>query len=164
MPFGFSAGDFVAGLQLLHKAVVALRGSDGADAHFQSTIIELEGLEFTLQRVQGLQLGSTTSDISTKLQFLAHQCHIPIDTFLGRIRKLSPELGEQVHLKKRKYFEKYGKKPFRQIQWGVQLKKHVAELKTAIGPQLASIEILLQLASLYVATFFCFRLLELTLQ
>jgi hypothetical protein len=93
---------------------------------------------------------------------LAYQCHIPVDTFLGRIKKFIPELGDHAHLKERRSFERYGKRPFRQIQWGVQLKKHVAELKDAIGPQLASIEILLQLVSLYVTILFLFQITKLT--
>jgi hypothetical protein len=107
-PFGFLAGDLVAGLHLLHKAVVAVRGSDGAGAHFQSTVLELKGLEFelkglefTLQQVQGLQLASAAPLVGTKLRFLGHQCHMPINMFLARIGKFITELREQAHLKER---------------------------------------------------------------
>ncbi|KAH7094700.1 hypothetical protein FB567DRAFT_510851 [Paraphoma chrysanthemicola] len=144
VPFGFSAGDFVASLHLLNKAIAALRDSDGANSQFQLTILELESLAFTLQRVQGLDPSDPASDTFKKLQFLGHQCHVPIDNFLSRIRKLSPELGEHFPHEP-KPFQKYAQKPFRQVQWGIQLKKHVSDLKAAISPQLAAIQILLQL-------------------
>ncbi|KAH7085050.1 hypothetical protein BKA63DRAFT_498853 [Paraphoma chrysanthemicola] len=96
VPFGFSASDFVAGLNLLNKAIVALRDSDGANSQLQNTVFELESLVFTLQRVQGPDPGETASDTFPKLQFLGHQFYIHIGNFLSRITRLNPELGDQV--------------------------------------------------------------------
>jgi hypothetical protein len=113
-------------------------------------VLEIESLVFTLQKVQSLSPADTPSDILAKLHFIGHQCHMRIDIFLNKIRRLLPELGGQGYTKSQTPFQRYAKKPFRQIQWGIQLKKHLSELKSAIAPQLAAIEILLQLLNVQV--------------
>ncbi|KAJ4285957.1 hypothetical protein N0V90_013523 [Kalmusia sp. IMI 367209] len=152
IPFGFSAGDFIAGLQLLNKAVTVLRDTEGASSHYQYTIIELENVVSVLRRVQGLQATDSTSELSKKLHFLGHTCNVPLQRFLNKLRKMEAELktthngiaSSSTHNR----FQRYGKQPFRRIQWGIQLKNHVSDLKTAIGPQLELIDIVLQLISL----------------
>lgn len=53
-PFGFSVGDFFAGIQLIHKATKALRTASGATAQCQQAILDLESIATVLRRVQGL--------------------------------------------------------------------------------------------------------------
>lgn len=146
IPFGFSAGDFAAGIVLLHRVIMALREADGASSQFNYTILELEGLQAILRSVQRLQDSGTTSEHLDSLRFLGHQCHLPLAAFLGKIREIEPELGVRSD---KHALRTYAKMSFRKAQWGLQLKKHVAELKGAIAPQLATIGILLQLISLY---------------
>ena len=147
-PFGFSAGDFVAGLHLLNKAISALRDSDGASSHFRHAILELESISFTLKEVQNVEPTGATLEIVEKLQFWGHQCYIHIDTFVSKIKKLTPELGKDQYESVQTKWQKYGKKPMRQVQWSLQHQKHLSELKAAIAPHLAAIGILLQLTTL----------------
>jgi hypothetical protein len=148
VPFGLSAGDFVASLHLLNMAITALCDSDGANSHFQDIVLEIESLVFTFQKVQSLLPTDTPSDILAKLHFIGHQCHMRIDVFLNKIRRLLSELGGQGYAKAQTPFQRYARKPFRQVQWGIHLKKHLSELKSAIAPQLTAIEILLQLLNM----------------
>jgi hypothetical protein len=52
VPFGFSTGDFVAGIELFHKVVVALREADGASSDFTLALSEVEGYRSLLLSVQ----------------------------------------------------------------------------------------------------------------
>jgi hypothetical protein len=54
VPFGFSVGDFVASIELIHKAAKALRSTSGATKQYQQTLLDLELIESVLRRVQGL--------------------------------------------------------------------------------------------------------------
>lgn len=148
VPFGFSAGDFVAALHVLSKAVSALQDSDGASSHFQHTILELNGLASVLKRVQALGPVGTASPTLQELHFVSHRCYIPLDTFLNDIQKLVPDLGHEDIGNETSKWKNCVKRPARRIQWALQLQKHLATLKVAITPELAAIEILLQLINL----------------
>jgi hypothetical protein len=54
VPFGFSVGDFVAAIELIHKATKALRNTSGASGQYQQALLDLELIESVLRRVQGL--------------------------------------------------------------------------------------------------------------
>lgn len=147
IPFGFSAADFATGLHLLHKAIVALRDTKGASSHYNYTIVELEGLESLLQKIQGFENFHTSIEHLETLHFLGHQCHIPLAAFLRQIKALEPDLRFGASDKGIRH--KYFKRPSRKIDWVIRLQKHVSELKAAIEPQLTTIGILLQLIDMY---------------
>ncbi|KAF2449144.1 hypothetical protein P171DRAFT_439724 [Karstenula rhodostoma CBS 690.94] len=105
-------------------------------------------------KVQGFQATGATSETVEKIHFFAHLYYLPLQTFLTKLRKLEPELGNEATFNNtnastsaRDLLNRYVKRPVRQVQWAIQLKKHVSELKAAIGPQLETITILLQLVN-----------------
>lgn len=149
VPFGFSVGDFIAGINTLHKVVAALRETDGASPDYCYTLLELEVLESLLRKLQSLQLADMNPEYVEKLRLVGYQCHIPLSIFLRKIKEFAPELGTK-SISQKGGFRKYGKRNVRKVQWGICLKKNVLELKAAIAPQLATVGILLQLISLYV--------------
>ena len=51
VPFGFSIGVFVAGVELIHKAAKALRSESGATEQYQQTLLDLTLIESVLRRV-----------------------------------------------------------------------------------------------------------------
>ncbi|KAF2791730.1 hypothetical protein K505DRAFT_197096, partial [Melanomma pulvis-pyrius CBS 109.77] len=93
--FGFSVGDFIAGLSLLHKVVAALREADGAKSQYSHTILELEGLQNLLRTVQSFQPTDSTSENAEKLRILGHQCYLPLAAFLKKIEKFECALGSK---------------------------------------------------------------------
>ena len=42
--FGFSIGNFIAGLNLLHNVVMALRNANGAKSQYNTKILDLENI------------------------------------------------------------------------------------------------------------------------
>jgi hypothetical protein len=55
VPFGFSFGDFVAAVEIIHKAAQALRRSAGAQNQFCQAAADLESLERVLKRVLSIR-------------------------------------------------------------------------------------------------------------
>jgi hypothetical protein len=93
VPFGFSVGDFVASIELIHKAAKALRSTSGATGHYQQTLLDLELIESVLRRVQGLSPTSASQETIQKIQLCGRACHVPLDHFLQKAKKLEPYLN-----------------------------------------------------------------------
>lgn len=145
--FGFSAGDFVAGMQLLQKCVLALHDTKGASAEYSSTILELEILQTILGKVQNLEASGASTDTIEKIHVLGHGCYIPINRFFQNIEEFKGDLS--LSADKKPYMKKCAR-GFRKIHWAVLLREEVAELKAAISPQLAAISVCLNIASMFV--------------
>ena len=68
MSFGWSAGDIVAALKLLHQISSAVRESGGASSEFQDTLSFLYTLSQTLQHLNALQATPLDPDLANNLQ------------------------------------------------------------------------------------------------
>jgi hypothetical protein len=146
VPFGFSVGDFVASIELIHKAAKALRSTSGATGHYQQTLLDLELIESVLLRVQGLSPTSASQETIQKIQLCGRACHVPLDHFLQKAKKLEPYLNfnknsseaDFLHIKKGGY----------KLRWAILLEEDVAKLKASIGPNIEIINTLLQMEAL----------------
>lgn len=146
VPFGFSVGDFIAVIELIHKASKALRSASGATGHYQQTLLDLELIESVLRRAQGLSPASASHETIQAIQLCGLACHAPLDHFLQKARKLEPYLNfngkpsgaDFLHIKKG------GQK----LRWAIFLEEDVAKLKATIGPGIEIINTLLQIESL----------------
>ena len=146
VPFGFSVGDFVASIELIHKAAKALRSTSGATGHYQQTLLDLELIESVLRRVQGLSPTSASQETIRKIQHCGRACHVPLEHFLQKAKKLEPFLN---------FDKKSSASDFLRIRqgghklrWAILLQEDVAKLKASIGPGLEIINTLLQIESL----------------
>jgi len=134
VPFGFSAGDFMAAIHLVHKVNTALRETDGASSQYNQTISELQGLEGLLRGVQSAYSADVDPQQLDKLQLLGHQCYIPLNTFLSKIKALEPSLGN-LGTRSDRIIDRT-KRTARKVHWGLQVKKELSELTAAMGPQI----------------------------
>jgi hypothetical protein len=146
VPFGFSVGDFVASIELIHKAAKALRSTSGATGHYQQTILDLELIESVLRRVQGLSPTSASQQTIQKIQLCGRACHVPLDHFLQKAKKLEPYLNFDKSSSAAAFF--HIKKGGNKLRWAILLEEDVAKLKASIGPGLEIINTLLQIESL----------------
>lgn len=149
IPFGFSAGDFAAGMHLVRKVVVAFRETDGASSQYTYTLLELEGLQELLRKVQQIEPTDICPEHVNKLRFLGHQCYVPLSAFSRKLKALETDLA--LCPNGCASSSKPSMKNIRKVQWSLQIKKQVTELKASIAPQLAAIDILLQLITLSVS-------------
>jgi hypothetical protein len=146
VPFGFSFGDLVAAVEIIHKAAQALRRSAGAQNQFRQAAADLESLEMVLKRVQALGPTITSPETLAAIQLYAYTCQLPLRQFTQRIkeyeRHLSPPHDTGAHVLND---IKVG---YWNVKWALQVESDVAKLKAAIGPGLTAISLLLQVESL----------------
>ena len=74
--FGFSAGDFIAAINLICTVSKALGEVHGAGTQYQQARIELSLLEDVLRMVQGLELTTENANTVEKIQVCAHMCRV----------------------------------------------------------------------------------------
>ena len=134
--FGFSAGDFIAALNLVNTVVASLRDAGGSSAEYQSLISQLYALETALLRVKRLELDDSQSAEVVALRQAASQCQNTIDTFWTTIKKYQPSLrsngsGSRV------------KDGWRKVKWAVCKSDDVAKFKADLMGHTESIELLL---------------------
>jgi hypothetical protein len=146
VPFGFSVGDFVASIELIHKAAKALRSSSGATKQYQQTILDLELIESVLRRVQGLSPASANHETIRAVQLCGLACHVPLDHFLRKAKKLEPYLNFDKNSSAADFL--HIRKSGHKLRWAIILEEDVAKLKASIGPGIEIINTLLQIESL----------------
>jgi hypothetical protein len=146
VPFGFSFGDFVAAIEVIHKVAHALRRSSGAQSNFNQAVADLETFEIVLRQVQALSPTTSNPDNLKVIRLFAFQSHPPLDHFLQRIRIYEPHLSLLPRFKTKLVDGITG--TFWKIKWAIKVEEEVAKLKAAIGPQLVAIGVLLQVKDL----------------
>jgi hypothetical protein len=93
--FGFSFGDFIAGINPVKDLIIALNDSVGAKAKYRRLIAELINLERALTEVQHLKVGASQASQKIVLEAAALQCQQSIQDFLTRNAKFKTTLGLQ---------------------------------------------------------------------
>ncbi|KAL3417993.1 vegetative cell wall protein gp1 [Phlyctema vagabunda] len=90
--FGFSAGDFIAALQLVGTVIDALRNSGDSSTEYRTLIEQLYTLQSALLGVKRLELDDSHHEEVIALRQAAAQCQTTIDTFWEKIKKYQPSL------------------------------------------------------------------------
>jgi hypothetical protein len=142
--FGFSVGDFLAGLRLAGTIVDALRESSDTSSSFRSLINEHYMLESMLPSVKRLDF-----DIShvkkVALQQAASQCERTIETFYMKIQKYQPHLQQGGTASKTKG-------AWAKIRWATCKEDDVEMSRAEIRGHTGGIEILLSSMQLEATT------------
>lgn len=140
--FGFSAGDFIAALELVTTVVNALRESGGSSAEYRSLVSQLNTLQTTLLRVKRLELEDNQHAELIALQQAASQCQRTIDAFWEKIKKYQTSLsiggsGSRV------------KDTWRKVKWAIVKKEDLVRFKADLMGHTESIELLLTTVQMY---------------
>ncbi|KAF7193078.1 hypothetical protein HII31_05580 [Pseudocercospora fuligena] len=145
--FGFSVGDFIAGIQVAKKAFDALDDTRGATSEYQAAALELDKLDALLRRVQAFDGQDVDADILHLLTILAKTCQIPVLKFLKKIEPLKKHLSAATSRKGS--LSGIAKSAAAKFKWALLVKDALVELKASIAPCLIDIDILLQLIAMY---------------
>ncbi|KAL2064339.1 hypothetical protein VTL71DRAFT_4833 [Oculimacula yallundae] len=134
--FGFSAGDFIAALNLVSTVVDALRDSGDSSTEYRELISQLYTLETALISVKRIELNDTQHAEHIALMQAASQCQRTIDAFWEKIKKYQPSLktggtGSRV------------KDSWRKVRWAVCRKEDLRAFKANLMGHTESIEMLL---------------------
>ena len=84
MSFGFSVGDFVAGLSLLKSLIDALDGTYGAKAEYRGLIAQLYSLERALVAIKEIEVQEASREYDATQQAV-RGCRECIDRFILKI-------------------------------------------------------------------------------
>lgn len=136
VPFGFSVGDFVDGIELIRQACNALKSSAGSSKEYQDLIHELYSLERSLLEVKHLDVAETLRPQKTAVEQAALQCQETISQFLSKISKYHRSLrvgGSGSNWRDR----------LRKIDWALYKKEEVQEFRAKIQGHTSSIITLL---------------------
>ena len=143
VPFGFSVGDFITGVNILIDAIHSLSDTYGAQADYKELGSELQSLSSGLGGIKALSLDpAQTIDISA-VNVAVDKCHACVEDFVQRnskFKSLETTSGEKWSLAMLK-------KRCRGVQWAIWKKDDVAKFRDqvhchseAIGMLLATLQ------------------------
>lgn len=141
--FGFSVGDFIAGIQLVRDIITSLQASGGSSLEYQALASELFSLERALIEVKSLKCLQDQSDQLDALKVAATQCQHTIDRFMTKIQKYQPSLTAQGSGSK-------WRDSLRKVQWALCKKEDIAAFKAEVSGHAVSINLLVATAQLFV--------------
>ena len=91
--FGFSIGDFVAGIELTAKVIKALKESGGASSEYQQVPRQFESLELVLQHLPSLRVTDEDRSYVNAIRGQAQTIQVSVQQFLGSIIRYKSSLG-----------------------------------------------------------------------
>lgn len=136
--FGFSVGDFIAGVSLVKKLIRALNDAAGSRAAYRKLIAELLNLDDALTEISKLEPSPTQTSQKAALQRVATQCQTSIETFLQKNAKFNETLGLQPSLPRSAWRSNLHK-----IQWALCKDTAIDELRTEIAAHTATLNVIL---------------------
>lgn len=129
-------------VDLVRKAVNALRGLASNAATRKHTIRDLQILEAVLRGAQEVSLGSASEDTLRNLHYCSHFCRPPLNEFLRRLKELEPDICHALACGD----------PSVKIEpapvWATRLGGEVALLQRSVGTGLWVIDLLLRVEAM----------------
>jgi hypothetical protein len=136
MSFGFSAGDFIAALELIGTVINALRESGVSGTQYRELINQLYSLETALLQVKQLELEEEQRSEYIALRQSASQCQRTIDNFWKKIQKY------QRHLRTGGSTSKL-KDSWMKVRWAMCQQEDLARFQTDLAAHTQSINIIM---------------------
>ena len=134
--FGFSFGDFVAGILLIRDLIDALNESQGASADFRNLMTELYSLENALIAIKNLNLNATTAvhEFNAARQAVgsSQRC---IEGFVRKVSKYQSLSAGKTSFPLQDAVKK--------ISWALCRESDVRHLRESLGMQTSAILLLL---------------------
>ncbi|KAK2604223.1 hypothetical protein N8I77_007170 [Diaporthe amygdali] len=143
MSFGWSAGDVIAGLQLLNQIRVALKDSGGSRSEYQDETAFLDNLSLTLRALGSVQPESLQPAVAEDISRHAKHIGKAVDGFLRDVQsRFGSNLGRFPTAMRRGVWGASAS-TFRKMQWAISTSKKVRALRDRISAELPSLQIIL---------------------
>ncbi|KAH7401764.1 hypothetical protein DE146DRAFT_440850 [Phaeosphaeria sp. MPI-PUGE-AT-0046c] len=120
MSFGFAVGDFIAAAKLIKDIVSILRTA--ARAEYQELVLELRGLQNSLNHVERLRAPPERQSSITSIKVAALTCTHVLDEFVNKLRKFE-DLSVQHGTPKAKLWTQ-------KLRWGFTMGDEVQKLRS----------------------------------
>jgi hypothetical protein len=134
--FGFSVGDFIAGINLVRELIDALDDAAGASAEYRCIVRELFNLESALIEVKHLSLHESQKSQKIAVEQAAFQCQETIDQFLKNTAKYRSALGWDSAIPK-------WRSNLRKMQWALNKSDDLQNFRATIAGHTLAINTLL---------------------
>lgn len=139
VPFGFSVGDFISGVELLIDAIKSLRDTNGAQDDYRELGRVLKHLRNGLECIEALSLDPTQPVQFSAAKAAVHDCLLCLDDFIQRNAKFSG-LGSTPA----SHWTVVGfKDRWRMVQWALWKKADVSKFKSEVQQHAEAIQMLL---------------------
>lgn len=139
VPFGFSVGDFVAGISLLIDVVQSFSDTNGAQADYDELTRQLKNLRNGFESIEDLNLDATQAAQASAVSTALNDCRLCVDSFIKRNEKfksLETPSGKQFSLAALK-------RQGRKVQWALWKQKYVAKFRASIQQHINAVQMLL---------------------
>jgi hypothetical protein len=123
--FGFSVGDFLAGLQLVHAVTASLKASTGSRAKFKQLITELDNLGDTLQAITTLPCPPGQELRLSSIQNAVSKCNEDIAAFVQKKQRYKKAFDANAS-------KKWWIGVLEKVSWELYGKKDVSEFRDII--------------------------------
>jgi hypothetical protein len=123
--FGFSVGDFLAGLQLVYSVSASLKASTGSRAKFQHLISELDDLGEVLQAIKTLPCPPGQEPRLFTIQNAVTKCNEDIAAFVQKKKRYKKAFDAKAG-------EKWWISVSKKVSWELFEKGDISEFKDVI--------------------------------
>lgn len=142
MSFGFSFGDFLAAGNLIKDIAICLNDAKGSTASYRELMLELEGLQAALNRIEHLQVRPEQEATVNGIKVAALSCRYVLDDFLTKVKEYNAlERGSSATRSKR---------AAKKIEWEVRMEEDVKKLRAYLQGHTSNLIMMLTAAGLYV--------------
>lgn len=93
MSFGFSVGDFVATASIIKDIVNCLKASGGSASEYQELMLELDGLQYALTKIEHLKGSAERTPIINGIKVAALNCQYVLSNFLEKLKEYEKSLA-----------------------------------------------------------------------
>lgn len=149
--FGYSAGDFIATIELIFKVISAFKDGSGASAEYRQILHELESVLHLLQHISTLATTERNFAYVNAIKGVALNLQAPLRKFLDKIGKRYGPLSGTPDQGTVSALVAAGRK----VQWAVVMEKDIGKLRAVVGANVSSILLLLNMNHLYVTVAVC---------
>lgn len=138
MSFGFSVGDFLAAIELVHDLATALSDGHGSNLKFQGLVQELYSLERVMVEIKNLEVSPELESRLWMVQQAASHCQTAIGNFLQK---------SDVYMRclRQGGSANWWKDAFYKIKWAVYKADDVDELRACLRGHATAMGLMLQL-------------------
>ena len=142
VPFGFSIGDFIAGIDLIARVVTALKDTGGASSEYQILIQELQHLQLLLEQLKDLKPSASSLNHVNAVRGLALTFKLPLSEFLQKIERYKSSLG--VVSSRRQWVGAP-----RKAQWTLFMPEEISKMRAMITMKIVTVSLLLTMPIKY---------------
>ena len=135
--FGFSVGDFINAINLVHTVIDALSASSESSSELRELFRQLHSLETALRETRHLEVDESLHAEVLALKQSAAQCQLTVSDFLDKTSSYQPHLlciNGSSHTLQSKW---------KRVQWALCKKKHILAFKNDLLAHTESIQLLL---------------------